>query len=161
MNRNAPELALFAFLIGSWRCDARVLAADGSSQHFPATWLGRYILDGYAIADEYRMTNASGETIVLGANLRSYDSAKGRWNIRWLNALDGSWLDLASKELGGVRVDGRSVSYIFREPMVGHAFTRATHTSHSATHFTWRGEQSDDLELWSEFMLVEAYSASA
>ena len=35
-----------------------------------AAWLGRYILDGHAIADEYRMTGSSGERIVFGMNLR-------------------------------------------------------------------------------------------
>ena len=31
--------------------------------------VGRLILDGYAIADEYRMMDTSGELIVLGVNL--------------------------------------------------------------------------------------------
>ena len=72
LNPNAPAaLARFAFLIGSWRCEAKVRAATGDWQTFQATWLGRFILDGYAIADEYRMTGASGELIMLGVNLRT------------------------------------------------------------------------------------------
>jgi hypothetical protein len=35
-----------------------VKLADGQWQTFEATWLGRFILDGYAIADEYRMTDS-------------------------------------------------------------------------------------------------------
>ncbi len=27
----------------------------------------------------------------------------------------------------------------------------------SKTHFTWRGEKSDDGKAWSEFVVVEAY----
>lgn len=34
-----------------------------------------YILDGYAIADEYRMIASSGELLVFGMNFRIYDSA--------------------------------------------------------------------------------------
>jgi hypothetical protein len=94
---------------------------------------------------------------VLGMNLRAYDPARQIWNIKWLNALAGTWVDLGSEELGGVRFDGESISYAFKEPVADHAFTRATYTNISQTHFTWRGEKSDDGKAWSEFMVVEAY----
>jgi hypothetical protein len=41
--------------------------------------------------------------------------------------------------------------------MAGHAYTRATYTNISESHFTWRGEKSDDGKRWSEFMVIEAY----
>jgi hypothetical protein len=157
-NPSAPAaLSRFAFLVGRWRCEAKVRLADGEWQTWHATWLGRFILDGYAIADEYRMAGSSGELIVLGMNLRAYDAAKQIWNIKWLNALAGTWLDLGPEELGGVRFDGQSIIYAFQEPVAAHAYTRATYTNISKTHFTWRGEKSDDGKAWSEFMIVEAY----
>ncbi len=157
-NPNAPDaLSRFEFLLGRWRCDARVRSATDDWQSFQASWLGRFILDGYAIADEYRMTGAAGELVVYGLNVRSYDAARLTWNIRWLNALDGTWTDLASPELGGVRFDGGSIVYAFKEPAAGHAYTRATYTNISDGHFTWRGEKSDDGTAWGDFMVVEAY----
>src|SRR5512138_1518309 len=76
LNPNAPAaLARLAFLVGNWRCDARVRSSNGDWQTFQGTWVGRFILDGYAIADEYRMTDRSGRLIVLGVNLRAYDAA--------------------------------------------------------------------------------------
>jgi hypothetical protein len=157
-NPNAPAaLSRFSFLIGSWRCEAKVRSANGEWQAFQATWLGRFILDGYAIADEYRMTGPSGELIVLGLNLRTYDGAKQIWNIKWLNALAGTWTDLVSEELGGAKFDGQSVTYAFKEPVADHAYTRATYANISKTHFTWQGEKSDDGKIWSEFMVVECY----
>ena len=157
-NPKAPaELSRFAFLIGRWNCEAKLKLADGEWQTFQATWMGRFILDGYAIADEYRMTNSSGELIVLGMNIRTYDAARKIWNIRWLNALGGTWTDLASAELGGVRFDGESISYAFKEPVAAQAYTRAIYENISQTHFTWRGDKSDDGKTWSEFMVVECY----
>jgi hypothetical protein len=157
-NPNAPAaLSRFAFLIGRWRCEAKVRSDNGEWQTLQATWIGRFILDGYAIADEYRMTGSSGELIVLGMNLRTYDAAKQTWNIKWLNALAGTWVDLGPQELGGVRFDGQSIIYAFKEPVAAHAYTRATYTNISETHFTWRGEKSDDGKAWSEFMVVEVY----
>jgi hypothetical protein len=158
LNPNAPAaLSRFAFLIGNWRCEATVRLASGEWQTLQATWLGRFILDGYAIADEYRMTGPSGELIVLGLNLRAYDASKQSWNMKWLNALDGTWVDLGLDELGGVRADGQSIIYALREPVAAHRFTRATYTNISDNHFTWRGEKSDDGKAWTEFIVVEAY----
>jgi hypothetical protein len=152
-----PALSQFAFLVGRWKCRARVMAATGEWLTFPASWVGRFILDGYAIADEYRMTNASGGLIVLGMNVRTYDAGVKAWNLRWLNALAGTWTDLGSEEFGGVKFDGASVSYAFPEPVAAHAYTRATFTGISSpAHFTWHGEKSDDAKTWTEFMVVEA-----
>lgn len=157
-NPDVPvELDRFAFLIGRWRCDAKVLLASGEWEAFEAAWIGRYILDGYVIADEYKMMGSTGELVVLGMNFRAYDPAREVWNIKWLNALGGTWMDLGPEELGGVRFDGRSVIYTFREPVAAHKYTRATYTNISKEHFTWRGEKSDDGKDWSEFMVVEAY----
>ena len=145
-NPNAPAaLSQFAFLIGKWRCEARVRMAAGEWQTFQASWVGRFILEGYAVADEYSMTDSSGELIVLGINLRTYDDAKQTWNMKWLNALAGTWVDLGPEELGGVRFDGESIIYVFREPVAAHAYTRATYTNISKTHFTWRGRWKSSL----------------
>jgi hypothetical protein len=158
LNPKAPSaLARFAFLIGRWRCDARIQSPNGEWQTFQGAWLGRFILDGYVIADEYRMMAPSGELIVLGMNFRTYDADKQIWNVKWLDALAGTWTDLGSEEFGGVHFEGQSVSYAFREPMADHAYTRATYANISDTHFTWRGEKSDDGKAWSEFMVVEVH----
>jgi hypothetical protein len=125
-NPNAPAaLSQFAFLIGRWRCEATITLASGESQKYEAAWIGRYILDGYVIADEYGMAipageTPAGETIVLGMNFRAYDSARQQWNIKWLNALTGTWTDLGPEELGGVRFDGQSIFYVFKEPQATH-----------------------------------------
>jgi hypothetical protein len=160
-NPKAPAaLPRFAFLIGRWRCEAKVRSAHGEWQTLQATWLDRFILDGYAIEDEYRMTGASGELIVLGMNLRTYDATKQIWNIKWPNALAGTWLDLGPEELGGVTFDGQSIIYAFKEPVAAHTYTRASYTNISEKHFTWRGEKSDDGKTWREFMVVEVHRSN-
>ena len=156
-NPNAPAaLSRFRFLIGRWRCEAKVRLANGKWQIFQATWVGRYIFDSYAIADEYRVAGSAGELMVLGLNLRAYDATNQTWNMKWLNALAGTWLDLGPEELGGVRFDDQSIIYTFKEPVAAHAYTRATYTNISEQHFTWRGEKSDDGKTWNEFMVIES-----
>jgi hypothetical protein len=161
LNPAAPSaLSQFAFLIGSWRCEAKLQTQDGHWESFQAIWVGRTILDGHAIMDEYTMTNSAGAVTVHGMNFRSYDTAKQTWIIKWLNALTGAWTDLAPSDFGRVTVDGPSISYAFKEPSAAHAYTRATYTKTSATHFTWRGEQSADGHDWREFMIVACYRSA-
>jgi len=153
-NPSAPAaLSRFAFLIGAWECKAKLKSVNGAWQIFPATWTGRFILDGYAIADEYRMTDSSDKLVVLGMNFRTYDTSKQAWNLKWLNALSGTWTDLGTEELGGVRFDRQSIIYVL---VAVHSYTRVTYTAVTETHFTWRGEKSDDTKAWSEFMVIEA-----
>jgi hypothetical protein len=157
-NPKAPkELAHFAFLIGKWRCEAKLKREDRTWETLEATWVGRYILDGYVIADEYRMATPTDEVLVLGINLRSYDAKKKTWAMKWLNALAGTWIDLGREELGGVRINEKSITYSHKEPVAAHAFSRATYTNISENHFTWRGERSNDGKAWEEFMVIEAY----
>jgi len=158
LNPDAPaELSQFGFLIGRWRCDARLKRDDGSWGPLEGSWVGRYILDGYAIMDEFRMTKPTGELLVLGVNLRTYDAKKKAWNLKWLNAFDGTWTDLGSEDLGGVQIDGRSISYSMKEPLAAHALTRATYLDISPTRFTWRGERSSDGKAWEEFLVIESH----
>jgi hypothetical protein len=158
LNANAPqELSQFAFLVGKWRGEAKLKREDGTWENLKALWEGRYILDGYAIADEYRMTTPVDELLVLGINLRSYDAKKKAWNLKWLNALAGTWTDLGPEELGGVVADGKAISYQMKEPVTRPAFTRATYTNISADHFTWRGDRSGDGKTWEQFLVIELY----
>jgi len=156
-----PELSHFAFLIGAWRGDAKLMQENGSWQSLEATWHGRYIADGYAIADEYRMITLAGELLVLGVNLRAYDPKAHAWNMKWLNALGGSWVDLGPEELGGVTADEQAISYLMREPVAGHALTRATYANISEKHFTWRGERSSEGRMWEEFLVIELYRSAS
>lgn len=158
LNANAPpELSHFAFLIGKFHCEVSLKVADGTWQSFNGAWDGHFILDGYAIADEYRMTTSSGELIVLGMNFRSYDPQIKSWNIKFLNALTGTWIDLGTEDLGGVHIDEKGITYSMKEPAVAGALTRATYMNISGNHFTWRGERSADGKAWAEFMRIECY----
>jgi hypothetical protein len=134
---------------------------SGDWQSWKASWVGRYILDGYVIADEYRMNDASGNLVVFGLNFRAYDASRKVWNMKWLDALSGRWTELGPEALGGVAIKGSSISYLMKEPLAAHAYTRATYTPQSETRFTWRGESSNDATSWSEFMVIEAHRDGA
>jgi hypothetical protein len=160
--QTSNSLERFAFLIGRWRFEARFKSETGETSTFHGTWTGRSILDGHVIEDEYRMLGPEGQILVLGMNYRVYDAAKQLWHIKWLNALDGTWTDLTPEEFGGVKFEGRSLSYMFREQAGAtqgwqESLTRATYTSVSPDLFYWRGAKSVDRVTWQEFMVVECH----
>jgi hypothetical protein len=85
LNPAAPaELGMFAFLIGKWTGTARSRNPDGTFTEYQFDWIGRYALDGMAIADEIRMSSAEGGAI-QGMSLRFFDAARTQWAIEFLN----------------------------------------------------------------------------
>jgi hypothetical protein len=153
-----PELAQFAFLVGEWRCDVRVKGDDGAWQPYEATWIGRYILDGRAIADEYRMWNGAGELIVHGMNFRTYNADKKAWIMRWLHATGAFWLELGPESLGGVRVGPDTITFKYVDLAAPDAIDRVTFSNIEKSHFTWTGERSHDRgRTWTVFIVLEAH----
>ena len=66
-NALAPrELGAFSFLIGKWEATGKVKLEDGGSAEVAASWIGRYILDGIAIADRRQVNSVSGAVSVDG-----------------------------------------------------------------------------------------------
>ena len=92
LSLDAPkETAQFAFLIGEWSCKTRRMGRDGSLTDGPdATWTGSYVLDGWAIQDEWISTGPGGQP-VLGTNVRSFNPTTGKWDNRWLAAGSLEW----------------------------------------------------------------------
>lgn len=169
-NRNAPrELSQFGFLIGTWQCESSVKGPDGAFRTYPATWIARYILDGYVIADELKQLGPAGEVAHLGQNYRSFNGDSKTWIIKWLDALDSTWLDMGPEDLGGVEARAGIVTYKHRRPRgrTGRLFPlqslfRLTFSNMSEDHFTYRAELSTDGgETWDEVQVIEANRVKA
>jgi hypothetical protein len=116
LNPRAPaELRAFSFLIGKWDGTARAKLQDGYSPWFPITWIGRYVLDGTAIADELHSVNPDGSP-ALGITFRQYDAARKAWIIEFLN-VTGSFLRKQVRAgVGAVVLDGRNVTVASESP---------------------------------------------
>lgn len=164
-NPDAPEeLSGFDFLIGRWRCESKVKNPEGGHTTYRASWEGRYILDGYVIADEFRQFESDGNVIQLGRNYRAYDVERGAWAMKWLDALNGTWLDLGPEELGGVLVEDSSVVFKHHLPpgpaeelFPAHTIFRITFHKISRDGFSWRAEVSTDgEETWEQVQVIEA-----
>jgi hypothetical protein len=162
---NAPrELVLFDFLVGAWECESNVRGPDGVVRARPATWVGRYIIDGLCIADEFRQLGPSGEVAMLGQTYRVFNPDSNTWIMRWLDALDATWLDLGPEDLGGVVVREGTITYKHRRPrgrsgrlVPLNSLFRVTFFDINEHGFRWRSELStDNGETWAEVQTIEA-----
>jgi hypothetical protein len=86
-NQNAPkELDVFSFLIGTWEGRGKTKLDDGKVAEYTVTWIGRYILDGTAIADECHGPAPDGSPY-LGINLRPVRSEQEDLDCRVLERI--------------------------------------------------------------------------
>jgi hypothetical protein len=109
-NPGSPvELGAFSFLVGKWQGTGKVKLPDGTSAEFAVSWIGRYVLDGTAIADEFHSSAPDGSPY-LGISLRQYDANKKVWVIEYLNVSNSFLRRQVSGNFGSVKVDGRNVT---------------------------------------------------
>ena len=141
-NANAPkELGAFVFLVGKWEGGGKTKTTDGKIVEFGGvTWIGRYILDGTAIADEFHASTPDGSPY-LGISLRQYDGAKKAWIVEYLNVSNSFLRKQVSATSGSVTVDGKTVVVISEAP---DTWSRETYRVESHDHFTYSIDLSKD-----------------
>jgi hypothetical protein len=116
-NPSAPnELAVFSFLIGKWQGTGKTRLPDGTVAEFSGvSWIGRYVLDGTAIADESHAAYPDGRP-VLGISLRQYDASRKTWIVEFLNVSESFLRKQVNRGSGSVEVDGRNVTVNSESP---------------------------------------------
>src|SRR3954469_14163886 len=112
-NLQAPgELDTFSFLVGKWNGTGKTRLPDGNhAQWEGATWIGRYILDGMAIADEFHAPAPDGKPY-LGIRLSQLDAKRGAWIIEYLNVSYSFLRRQVGPRTGSVGREGNTVIVI-------------------------------------------------
>ena len=112
-NSSAPkELDVFSFLIGKWQGTGKTRLPDGKVVEFGGvSWIGRYILDGTAIADETHAAYPDGRP-AFGVTLRQYDAARKTWIVEFLNVSESFLRKQVNGRSGSVEVDGKDVRVV-------------------------------------------------
>lgn len=110
VNPRAPrELGVFAFLIGKWQGTGRARLDSGKVVELPVSWIGRYVLDGMAIADEGHSVMPDGSS-ALGVTLRQYDAGRKTWVVEFVNVSLSFIRKQVNGETGSVVADGKNVT---------------------------------------------------
>lgn len=128
------ELATFSFLVGKWTGTGKYRDAEGKSTDFAVLWIGRYALDGMAIADEIRTPESEGSAI-QGLTLRFFDPASKTWTVEFLNFARSFLRKQTNASAGAVTREGTKVT-VFQSGPEG-APGREVYTVIDADHFTY------------------------
>ena len=145
-----PETEAWGQLAGIWRCINHAFVNGQWFSGWPATWVWRYTLDGFAVQDLWHQrivdlppTVASRDRDFVGTNLRIFDRVTGRWDVMWMhNGQVAGGQGNASSRLTARNEPDRIVMEAVgqggpnRTRVVFHAITDST--------FRWRRETSAD-----------------
>jgi Protein of unknown function (DUF1579) len=138
--RAPRELDVFAFLIGKWEGRGRTRLPDGTVAEYPVAWVGRYILDGTAIADEGHGPYPDG-TPFLGITFRQYDQSRKTWVIEFLNVSESFLRRQVHHGTGSVAVSGRTVTITSGSPGI---IVREHYEVPDADNWVYRLDSSND-----------------
>ncbi len=93
-----PEAEQLEFFLGKWEVRGQDQSPDtppGARTH------AYYILDGTMIQDDFRALDSSGKVVWRGTSLRTYDSQKGKFSIKWLMAYSSGYTDITAEMKDG------------------------------------------------------------
>jgi hypothetical protein len=109
-NPAAPvELDAFSFLVGKWKGVAKVRLENGDYAEHDLVWIGRYVLDGMAIADEGYSVGPDGASTLGGYSIRYFDPRSRSWTIDFVNVANSFVRRQVNPRTGSVRLDGASI----------------------------------------------------
>jgi hypothetical protein len=142
INPAAPtQLSTFSFLVGKWQGSGRARQADGTYAHFDGvTWIGRYVLDGMAIADEFHAATPDGKPY-LGISLRQFDTRQHAWIIEYLNVSNSFLRRQVNAHSGSVSQDAGVVTVISAD---GQTRIRESYRVTDKDHFRYSTDTSSD-----------------
>jgi hypothetical protein len=140
-NPQAPDqLNLFSFLVGKWKGTGNTRLEDGSHAQFELTWIGRYILNGMAIADEIHSLAPDGKPY-LGISLRHFDTKEDSWIIEYLNISNSFLRRQVNPHSGNVSVDASTIVVISGDAQTK---IRERYRVADKNHFTYSTDMSRD-----------------
>ena len=135
------QLEMFSFLVGKWNGTGRTRVADGSYVQFGGvTWIGRYILNGMAIADEFHALAPDGKPY-LGISIRHFDATHDSWIIEYLNVSNSFLRRQVNPQSGSVNLDTGTVVVISEDAQTR---IREKYRVADQGHFTYSTDMSRD-----------------
>lgn len=78
------QLEQLDFFIGHWELETNDIQPDGTFKTGKAKSKVKYILDGYAMQDNYLMLDGNENIILRGTSIRSFNKNSGKYQIVWI-----------------------------------------------------------------------------
>jgi len=163
LNRKAPkETEQFGQLAGVWQCTNFAFVNGQWFSGWPAIWVWKYVLDGFAVQDLWfqKEENLPPPSVSLhrdysGTNMRIYDTAKEKWEIMWFhNGLNSKGTPNGTSQFEAEFMDGQIIMTP-KNPGSG-PLRRIVFHNITADSFDWESETSEDEgETWKPKFRIE------
>ncbi len=142
-NPAAPaELDAFSFLVGKWKGSAKVRLENGDYTQYDTLWIGRYVLNGMAIADEGYAVDSDGASTLGGYTLRFFDPSNKSWAIDFVNVGNSFVRRQVNPRAGSVQADESSIVVVNAQD--GTMLIREVYHLSGTDNFVYRAELSRD-----------------
>jgi hypothetical protein len=127
--------------VGRWNGTGKTRLAGGNYVQWEgATWIGRYILNGMAIADEFHSLTPDGKPY-LGISLRCFDTKHDSWIIEYLNVSNSFLRRQVKPQSGSVSLHAGTIVVISEDAQTRiREYYRVT----DRNHFTYSTDMSRD-----------------
>lgn len=93
-NKIHTNLKNFAFLIGDFEFKGKSLKSRTEYRHYKGVWKSKYVLEGAAIEEDFKILDDTGNTTFHGLTLRSFNAKTNEWVMGFFDALSPKWYPL-------------------------------------------------------------------
>ena len=128
-----PALDEYAFLIGDWDATITWQPPGGKAVTYDAKWHNHWIIDGYAVMQEWR------GPYLTGTEIRYYDPKTKQWIGRNLY-VNGEWKEVTAQWKDGKMV----VTILDAKDASGSFLNRETYFDIEENHFKMKSDRSYD-----------------
>lgn len=150
-----PETKQFGQLAGVWQCTNFAYVNGQWFSGWPATWVWKYSLDGFAVQDlwfqkrEDLPPTSTLNRAVAGTNIRIYNPQKKKWEIAWFTN--------GSNSMSRLEAEFKNNEIVMTPlPVEGKPLRRIVFYEIAKDSFQWRSERSaDGGETWSANFRIE------
>lgn len=145
----APNMGLYAWLIGSWEMDVTIYNTDGTTHSSRGMIAAGWVLQGRAVQDIFAVPG-----LFYGTTLRVYDPHHDVWHISWIDPVNQVYLTQTSCAQGdeiiqeGEETASAARLYATGNDDHGPATLRWIFSDITPNSFRWRSERSTDHSDW-------------
>ena len=110
MANNERPLNAFAFMVAKHDCAATYQEPGQAISQYHAHWDGKYRANNSLIEETLSFFDVPENAKLYGLVYRSYSQKHG-WTSKFFHTESGNWVDVGTRKLGGVQVQGQHLLF--------------------------------------------------
>lgn len=140
-----PELAQFAFLVGTWQTDYISHLPEQPEQRYPVVWTISWILEGNALQDSWTVSSPHGQHLLTGTMFRSWNNEEKKWEFVEQTSVRPMFHHMWGEKVGETMVMYEEITM----PNYGKVQARRVFSNITADTFRWQMDiKPENSDTW-------------